>query len=82
MATNFRDGTIEFEEIARYATPDLGYLFHIERSESKIGTNAEPSLITLRVTMIYRREDDGWRIVLRQADAITTPRPIDSIIEQ
>jgi hypothetical protein len=78
---NFRDGTIEFEEIARYATPDLSYVFHIERSESKIGTNAEPSRITLRVTMIYRREDDGWKIVLRQADAVTTPRPIDSLIE-
>ena len=81
-AINFRDGTIEFEEIARYATPDLGYVFHIEPSESKIGTNTEPSRTTLRVTMVYRREDDGWRIVLRQADAITTPRSIDSIIEQ
>jgi hypothetical protein len=36
--------------------------------------------ITLRVTMIYRREDDGWKIVLRQADPIMTPQPIDSII--
>jgi hypothetical protein len=31
--------------------------------------------------MIYRREDDGWKIVLRQADPIMAPRPIDSIIE-
>jgi ketosteroid isomerase-like protein len=38
--------------------------------------------ITLRVTMIYRREDDGWRIVHRQADPIMTPRPIDSILEE
>jgi ketosteroid isomerase-like protein len=82
IAPNFRDGTCEFEELARHATSDFGYVFHIERSESKIGENAEPSRITLRVTMIYRREDDGWKIVLRQADPIMTPQPIDSIIDK
>ena len=77
-----RDGTIEFEEMARHATSDLGYIFHIERVVAKVGESDEPSRITLRVTMIYRREDDGWKIVLRQADPIMTPRPIDSIIEK
>ena len=77
-----RDGTIEFEMMARHATSDLGYIFHIERVVAKVGESDEPSRITLRVTMIYRREDDGWKIVLRQADPIMTPRPIDSIIEK
>lgn len=77
----FSDGTCEIEEMARHSTSDLGYVFHIERALAKIGENSEPSRITLRVTMIYRREDDGWRIILRQADPIMTPQPIDSIIE-
>lgn len=76
------DGTIEFEEMARHATPDLGYVFHIERVVAKVGDSDDLSRIALRVTMIYRREDDGWKIVLRQADPIMTPRPIDSIIEK
>ena len=76
-----RDGKCEFEELARQATSDLGYLFHIERVVAKVGESDEPRTFSLRVTMIYRREDDGWKIVLRHADPIMTPRPIDSIFE-
>jgi ketosteroid isomerase-like protein len=79
---SLRDGTMEIEELARHATSDLGYVFHIERVAAKVGESDELSRITLRVTMIYRRKDDGWKIVLRQADPIMTPRPIDSIIEK
>ena len=78
---SFRGGTCEFEVVARYATSDLGFVFHIERVEAKVGESDEPRRITLRVTMIYRREDDGWKIVHRQADPIMTPRPIESIFE-
>jgi ketosteroid isomerase-like protein len=77
-----RDGTCEFEELARFATPDLGYLFHIERTSAKVGESNEPRRITLRVTMIYRREEDGWKIILRQADPIMTPQPVESIFEK
>ena len=81
-ATLLRDGTIEIEEIARHATSDLGYVFHIERVTAKVGDIEEHRRFALRVTMIYRREDDGWRIVHRQADPIVTPRPIESIFEE
>ncbi len=81
-AALLRGGTIEFEEMARHATSDLGYVFHIERVMAKVGDSEEPRRFALRVTMIYRREDVGWRIVHRQADPITTPRPIESIFEE
>ena len=81
-AVFLRDGTIEFEEMARHATSDLGYVFHIERVLAKVGESEEPRRFALRVTMIYRREDVGWRIVHRQADPIMTPRPIESIFEE
>jgi ketosteroid isomerase-like protein len=77
-----RGGTIQFEDMARYATSDLGYVFHIERVEAKVGESDEPRRFALRVTMVYRREDDGWKIVHRHADPIMTPRPIDSIFEE
>jgi ketosteroid isomerase-like protein len=37
--------------------------------------------ISLRATIIFRREEDTWRIVHRHADPITTPRPISTVIE-
>ena len=77
-----KGGTCEFEEIARYATSDMGYVFHIERVVARVEGSDEPRRFALRATMIYRREGDGWKIIHRHADPITTPRPIDWIFEQ
>ncbi|MDQ3986486.1 MAG: nuclear transport factor 2 family protein [Actinomycetota bacterium] len=80
-AAFFKGGTLEFDEIARRATSDFGYVFHIERVEAKVGESDELRRFGLRVTMIYRREDDAWKIIHRHADPIVTPRPIESIFE-
>jgi ketosteroid isomerase-like protein len=80
-AAEFRDGTVSFEEISRVLTADLGYLVEIERWSAKVGGRDEPSSGSLRVTMIFRRESEGWKIVHRHADTITTPRPAESVIE-
>lgn len=53
----------------------MGYVFHIERVVAKVGDSDDLRRITLRVTMTFRREDDGWKIVLRQADPIMTRNP-------
>jgi ketosteroid isomerase-like protein len=70
-----------FEELSRYSTPDLGYVVQIERAQARLVGGAETSLITLRVTMIFRREGDVWKVAHRHADAITTPRPIATVID-
>jgi ketosteroid isomerase-like protein len=70
---------VQFERISEYATQDLGYVLWIERTRVKFGTADEIRPISLRVTTIFRREDEGWRIIHRHADPITTPRPIESI---
>lgn len=79
--TFFKGGTCEFEEVVKYAVGDLGYVFQIERAQAKLGDAEELKGITLRVTMIYRRESEGWQIVHRQADPIMTPRSIDSVLD-
>ena len=80
-ASQLREGeAIHFERISEYATPDLAYIVEIERTRGKIGSTNEIVPISLRVTTIFRREDDGWRVVHRHADSITSPRTIESIV--
>jgi ketosteroid isomerase-like protein len=81
-AAMLRDGSIRgFEEVSRYSTPDLGYVVQIERAQARLAGGDDVSPIALRVTMIFRREEDTWRVVHRHADPITTPRPITTTIE-
>lgn len=81
-AAMLRDGAIRgFEEVSRYSTPDLGYVVQIERTEARLPGSEDMAPIALRVTMIFRREGDTWKIAHRHADPITTPRPVSTAIE-
>ena len=87
-AASFREGgsvrfaevSSRFEEVSRYATSELGYIVQLERHEGRLVSGAE-TVIALRVTLIFRREDGRWRIVHRHADSITTARPIATTIQ-
>ncbi|AZO70130.1 MULTISPECIES: nuclear transport factor 2 family protein [unclassified Mesorhizobium] len=80
-AANYRDGeAIGFERISEYSTTDLGYIIEIERVRSKVGGSDELVPIALRTTTIFRREEGAWKIVLRHADPITSPRPAASVV--
>lgn len=82
-ASQIRDGEIEaFERISEYATADLAYIVEIERTRAKIGGSDKVGSVSLRVTTIFRREDDEWRIAHRHADPLTTPRTFESILER
>lgn len=81
-AAQLSDGSPpRFEEVSRYSTSDLGYVVHIERTQARVAGNENLSQIALRVTMIFRREGETWKVVHRHADPITTPRPITTILQ-
>jgi ketosteroid isomerase-like protein len=78
-----RDGEpIRFERVSEYASDDLAYILEFERWRGRIGASDTIVPMALRVTTVFRREDGTWRIVHRHADPITTPRPIESIVDQ
>jgi ketosteroid isomerase-like protein len=82
-ATLYRDGQVTgFERIAIYATAELACVVEVERYRAKVGGSEELSAVALRVTSVVRREDDGWRIVNRHADPITTGRSPESVIQR
>jgi ketosteroid isomerase-like protein len=64
-------------------TPELAYAVCIERTKAKMGGREDITPFALRVTMIFRPEEDGeWKIVHRHADPITTPQPAESVIQE
>lgn len=63
-ASKFK-GQISFENVAKYATQDLGYIVEIEHYST---ADFSPSL---RVTSIFRREDRVWKLVHRHGDPTT-----------
>jgi ketosteroid isomerase-like protein len=80
-AALLHDGTPSaVERISGYATPDLAYTVVIERDLVRIGDAAAAAESTLRVTSIFRREAEGWKVVHRHADPITSVRPPESLI--
>jgi len=81
-ASQLREGEAHtFERIAHFATTDLAYTVQIERYRVKAGDAVALGSVSLRATTIFRWEADGWRIVHRHADSITSPRPAQSVIE-
>ena len=80
-AENYRDGhAVGFERVSAYAVDDLRYIVEVERLRSKVGGLVEEVDLALRVTTIFRREDEQWRIVHRHADPITTPQTPESVV--
>ena len=66
----------------KYVTAELAYTVWIERQQARLGGMQDITPFTLRVTMIFRPEDGEWKIVHRHADSITTPQPVESVIQE
>jgi ketosteroid isomerase-like protein len=81
-AALYRDGeVVGFETVSTYSAGGLACSVEIERYRARIGGASEFSLVALRVTTVLRQEDDGWKIVHRHADPITTRKSAESVIQ-
>jgi ketosteroid isomerase-like protein len=67
--SQFSEGTRTREEIRSAVGTDFAYLVQTEHIRFRVPGRTEQSTLELRVTMVFRREADGWRIVHRQADS-------------
>ncbi len=72
VGKQFSNGTNTIERIVARANGDLGYVVQIERLRFQVPGQATESTRDYRVTMLFRREAEGWRIVHRQADSQMT----------
>ena len=83
-ASQAREGRlVSVEIVAKHVTPELAYVVQREHPEAKLGAREDITPFALRVTMIFRPEEEGeWKIVHRHADPITTPQPAESVIQE
>jgi ketosteroid isomerase-like protein len=81
-SATLQDATsLSFTRVSTVATVDLAYTVEIEHYQGQQFTGSEERHdFDLRVTTIFRNESAGWRIVHRHADAITTMRPVESVL--
>ncbi len=64
----------EFELLAADASGDIAYTVGIERYRAK-GSTGSVVHHSLRVTHLYRREPDGWKVVHRHGDHVAEEPP-------
>jgi ketosteroid isomerase-like protein len=81
-ASFLRDGTINFENITKFSTAEVGFLVEFELANAKFNEKEGMSKISLRVTSIFHMEDGVWKLVHRQADPLITLQPAESVIQK
>jgi ketosteroid isomerase-like protein len=74
-SSKYSDGTRSREEVSATIGADFAYIVQTELIHSRLAGRTEQSSQELRVTMVFRREADGWRIAHRHADLQISSQP-------
>jgi ketosteroid isomerase-like protein len=74
----FHGGEVTVDVEAAYVGQDLAVLAVVERQHGQVGELPAQDW-SLRVTLAFRREGDGWRLVHRHADALVHPIGWDTL---
>jgi ketosteroid isomerase-like protein len=69
VGAQFSKGTNTIERIVAKANGGLAYVVQIEHIRFHVPGQEKESTRDYRVTMLFRHESDGWRIIHRQADS-------------
>jgi ketosteroid isomerase-like protein len=82
-ASYYRDGqTTAFETVMQSVGPELAYTVEIERFQAKVSGQDQASDLALRVTCVYRREAQGWKLLHRHADPRVDRQTPESVIQR
>ena len=78
----YRDGEATgFESVARAVGSELAYTVELERAKAKVADSSDVREFAVRVTSIYRNEEDGWRLIHRHADPRVSRQTAESVLE-
>ena len=76
LAANFRNGDAKLELVQVLASEDLIVLAYIERQDGEVHGLPKQDW-SLRVTQVFQRDGDEWRLVHRHADPLVRSIPLD-----
>jgi|SRR5579859_6889506 len=79
-ATRVNEGQETIEPLAMGLSRDLAYTVWLEKGAVRYTAREELSRRTLRVTQIYRYENDTLKIIHRHADAISEKSDVPSFL--
>jgi ketosteroid isomerase-like protein len=71
-ARTFRGGQVDLEVFQTYTSGDLAVLVAVERQHGAVGDVSDQDW-SLRITLVFRRDADHWRLLHRHADPLTRP---------
>ena len=71
-AARFSEGDTNFKILQKAASDGIAYWVGFQRATARLGGNPEPIPFDLRVTEVFRREGEEWKLVHRHADALAS----------
>jgi ketosteroid isomerase-like protein len=78
LSQYFQGGEAELEVVQTYASGDMVVIVAIERQHGTVGGLPDQDW-SLRVTLVFRRDEAGWRQVHRHADALVHGITLDQL---
>jgi ketosteroid isomerase-like protein len=81
-AGKYRDGSATVDLIATYQGGTLACILEVENDHAKVGGSDSFADFSVRVTSLYEKIGNEWKLVHRHADPITSPRPAESVLQK
>src|SRR4051794_19940386 len=83
-ARRFRESgaKVQIEYLSSGVSGNLAYSVTIERSEAPLLDQDNPAKMSFRVTHIFRKEDDTWKLLHRHADSITAKTAPATVLQK
>ena len=68
--------------LATHVSADLACTVELEHWDVRLASTGETATIDLRVTHVYRREEDGWKVIHRHGEHLVPKGNMEAIVKK